>query len=109
MEGHMTRGRPKLITFAASHFCEKARWALDWHGIDYDEVGWPPGVHLILAKLHGAKGRTVPILLDGPDVIQGSRAIIDWAESKTKDHGRSLTPVAAMPIFRRGRQLLAHS
>jgi len=91
----MTRGWPKLITFAASHFCEKARWALDWYGIPYDEVGWPPGVHLILAKFHGAKGRTVPILLDGPNVIQGSGAIIDWAESENEDRGRSLTPAAA--------------
>jgi glutathione S-transferase len=50
----------------------------------------------MLAKFHGAKGRTVPILLDGPDVIQGSGAIIDWAESEAKDRGRSLTPVTAL-------------
>ena len=25
----MITERPKLVTFAASHFCEKARWALD--------------------------------------------------------------------------------
>ena len=37
----MATARPQLITFAAFHFCEKARWALDWHGISYEEVGWP--------------------------------------------------------------------
>jgi glutathione S-transferase-like protein len=39
-----------LITFGISHFCEKARWALDWHGIPYEEIGWPPG-WIRLAKL----------------------------------------------------------
>lgn len=88
----MTQEKPRLITFAASHFCEKARWALDWHGIAYDEIGWPPGLHLVLAKSYGARVRTVPILLDGAEIIQGSGAIIDWAESKTTDRSRSLTP-----------------
>ena len=35
----MTEAKPRLITFAASHFCEKARWALDWFGIAYEETG----------------------------------------------------------------------
>jgi glutathione S-transferase len=95
MEVQMATAKPKLITFAASHFCEKARWALDWHGITYEEVGWPPGLHQILAKSCGAKHTTVPILFDGQDVIQGSGAIMDWAERKDKDQDRSLTPRAA--------------
>jgi glutathione S-transferase len=88
----MTEPRPKLVTFALSHFCEKARWALDWHGITYDEISWPPGVHVILAKRCGAKGTTLPILLTGSEVIQGSTAIIDWADTKAKNTVRSLTP-----------------
>lgn len=58
----MATARPQLITFATSHFCEKARWALDWHGVSYDEVGWPPGLHQILAKRRGLKEAKVPIL-----------------------------------------------
>ena len=73
----MTGTKPQLITFGISHYCEKARWALDWHGVDYDEIGWPPGLHFILAKRCGAKDTTLPILLDGKRVIQGSDAIID--------------------------------
>lgn len=88
----MTQAR--RITFGFSHFCEKARWALDWHGIAYQEIGWPPGVHRILAKHCGAKGTTLPILLDGGMVIEGSGAIIDWAETKAQDCTRSLTPQA---------------
>jgi glutathione S-transferase len=100
----MTEAKPKLITFAASHFCEKARWALDWLGLDYEEVGWPPGLHLILAKFHGAKASTLPILFDGGALIQGSGVIIDWAESRAREPNRSLTPAkadAAMEIERR--------
>lgn len=55
----MAHTKPKLITFGRSHFCEKARWALDWHGIAYDEIGWPPGLHIILAKRCGAKAATL--------------------------------------------------
>jgi glutathione S-transferase len=93
--GDTTPSRPRLITFAASHFCEKARWALDWHGIAYNEIGWPPGLHLMLAKRCGAKCSTLPILLDGDTIIQGSGTIIDWAESKAEDPGRSLNPRSA--------------
>ena len=90
----MTQIKPRLVTFRISHFCEKARWALNWHGITHQEISWPPGVHRILAKRCGAKANTLPILLDGETVIQGSGAIIDWAESKAQDLARSLTPRA---------------
>ena len=71
MEEPVAHLKPRLITFGISHFCEKARWALDWHAIDYKEIGWPPGLHRILAKRCGAQGTTLPILLDGDTVIQG--------------------------------------
>lgn len=90
----MTTPKPKLVTFAASHFCEKARWALDWHGISYEEVGWPPGLHQILAKRAGARATTVPMVLEADNVIQGSGNIIDWAEKKDRNQDRSLTPKA---------------
>jgi glutathione S-transferase len=110
MEGQMTQTRPRLITFGISHFCEKARWALDWHGIAYSEIGWPPGLHQVLAKRCGAKGTTLPILLDGETVIQGSGAIIDWAEGKAQDHARSLSPsgnlVEAREIERRTDEVI---
>ena len=88
----MAHAKPRLITFGISHFCEKARWALDWHHIPYEEIGWPPGWHLVLAKRCGARASTLPIVLDGKSVIQGSGAIIDWAERKAKEPRRSLVP-----------------
>lgn len=61
----MPQREPVLVTFGFSHFCEKARWSLDWYGIDYSEIGWPPGLHVVLAKRCGAKASTLPLVLDG--------------------------------------------
>ena len=105
-EEQMTETRPKLVTFGISHFCEKARWALDWHGIIYDEISWPPGVHRVLAKRCGAHGTTVPILLDGERVIQGSGAIIDWADQRTEDCSRRLTLADALEIEQRADNVI---
>jgi hypothetical protein len=65
---------------------------LDWHGIAYEEVGWPPGLYQILAKLRGLKEAKVPIVFDGEDVVQGSGAIVDWADRRNQYQDRSLTP-----------------
>jgi glutathione S-transferase len=109
-EEPVTHSRTRLITFGISHFCEKARWALDWHGIPYEEIGWPPGWHLVLAKRCGARANTLPIVLDGEAVIQGSGAIIDWAERKGKDPRRRLVPrgnlTEAKEIERRADELI---
>lgn len=69
-----------LYTFAPSHFCEKARWALDVAGIGYREICWAPGPHLLPARRLAA-GSSVPILRCADGVIQGSAAIIDWLEA----------------------------
>jgi hypothetical protein len=58
----------------------------------HTEIGWPPGLHRALLKQHGAKGSSLPVVLDGDLVIEGSGAIIDWAESKAQDQTRSLNP-----------------
>lgn len=97
----MTGKKPRLITFGISHYCEKARWALDWLGVDYEETVYPPGLHIILGKLHGAGRTTVPYLLDGKRVIEGSGAIIDWADEQAPDSPRRLTFADALEIERR--------
>ncbi len=84
--------RPRLATFATSHFCEKARWALEWHGIQFDEVTWPPGLHRVLAARAGAKATSLPLLIGAGEVVEGSSAIIDWAERNSAESGRSLAP-----------------
>jgi glutathione S-transferase len=89
----------RLYTFSISHFAEKARWALDYKGIVYEEARLMPGMHIpIVRRL--APRTTVPVLVDRGRVIQGSSAIIDWAD--THSPGRSLTPSDA---FERERVL----
>lgn len=102
----MSQTRPRFVTFGISHYCEKARWALDWHGIAYEEINWAPGVHLFLAKSCGAKQTCLPILLDGETVIQGSSAIIDWADRQTQNPARRLTLSDAREIERRADSVI---
>ena len=75
---------PVLYVFAISHYCEKARWTLDYLGLDYTLRHLAPGAHRRLANKLGAPASTLPILVlgdeDGDKFIQGSSAIINWAE-----------------------------
>jgi glutathione S-transferase len=40
----------RLYTFTISHFAEKARWALDYKGIHYQEKRLVPGSHFPIVK-----------------------------------------------------------
>lgn len=71
----------RLWEFPHSHFCEKARWALDHKGVDYQRISLFPGWHARqVRKL--APDSTVPVLLDGDQVIQGSSAIVSHLDRK---------------------------
>src|ERR1700744_578149 len=67
----------RLYVLPPSHYCERARWALDHMGLVYTEERWAVGVHAWRAR-GMAKGTTLPILVAGPDVIQGSGFILNW-------------------------------
>jgi len=67
----------KLYTFNLSHFAEKARWALDYEGIPYEEKVLLPGPHQFVTRR--IAGRTsVPVLDHDGRYVQGSGAIIDY-------------------------------
>jgi len=83
-----------LYVFAISHFCEKARWALDFYDIPYQVRYLMPGVHAATAKKMGAKTSSLPILVVDNELVQGSGDIIDWAENESS-LGKSLAPKAA--------------
>lgn len=85
---------PVLYVFAISHYCEKARFALDHLGIDFTLKHVPPGPHVRKAKDLGALGSSLPILVAGDLVVQGSAEIITWAEG-VESCRRSLTPTDA--------------
>ena len=79
---------PTLHQFSISHFCEKARWALDHAGVRYTLRNHIPGVHARQMKRLGER-TSVPVLELADGAIQGSSAIIDYAAAHG---GASLNP-----------------
>lgn len=71
----------KLLTIAVSHFCEKARWALDRAGLDYIEKPYLPVAHLIPVKL-ASGGHSVPVLVDGGTVVADSTVILEHVDQR---------------------------
>jgi glutathione S-transferase len=84
--------QPALYVFAISHYCEKARWALEALGIEYELRHLAPGSHAQVAKQLGAAGSSLPLLVSEQDVVQGSSAILDWAEARVADPSKRLSP-----------------
>jgi glutathione S-transferase len=81
----------RLMTIGPSHYCEKARWALDFFDVGYTEDAHPPIVHWWWSLRSGG-GRTVPILLTGERVIGDSTEIVRFLDTK-HGNGRRLYPV----------------
>lgn len=75
----------RLITIPFSHYCEKARWALERAGIPHVEEG-----HLPIFTYVALRGRkTVPVLVTADTRLDDSTDILRWCD----DHGR------AEPLF----------
>ena len=72
---------PRLITIPFSHFCEKARWALDRADLAYVEDGHLPLFHAPSARRAG--GRTsVPVLVTDAGPVIDSTDILRWADAR---------------------------
>src|SRR5690349_10387516 len=82
----------RLYTFNLSHFSEKARWALDYEGIAYEEKILLPGPHQLTTR-RIAKKTEVPILEHDGKHVQGSGAILDYIADQLG--GTKLTPRSA--------------
>lgn len=82
----------KILEFPHSHYCEKARWALDYKGIPFQPVTIMPGFHMITVRRY-APDTSVPVLLNDNEVVQGSSEIINYLEQKYPS--RPLTPTDA--------------
>lgn len=78
-----------LHQFPISHYCEKARWALDYKGLDYRLRNHLPGLHV--RKIRKVADRTtVPVLEHDGKFIQGSAAIISHLDDQFPQ--KPLTP-----------------
>ena len=92
------RKRPnQLITIPISHFCEKARWALEWCEIPYIEKPHLQGFHF-LSAYRFAKTDSVPILVCKDGVLKDSTEILKWADANALET-RKLFP--SDPALRR--------
>ena len=94
----MTGSAPALYVFAISHYCEKARWALDHFGIAYRLQHVVPGLNRALAKRLGAASGSLPFLAAADGVVAGSSAIIDWGERRRAVGHASLTGTAPAEV-----------
>ncbi len=78
---------PVLITIPISHYCEKARWALDRAGIGYQERAHLQVIHWILVARAGGK-KTAPVLVWGDRVFADSADIVEEASAKAPPQRR---------------------
>jgi glutathione S-transferase len=72
----------RLITIPISHYCEKARWALERARVSYREERHVQVVHRVAARRAGG-GITVPVLVTPSAVIGDSALILAWADQRT--------------------------
>lgn len=69
----------RLLTFAPSHFSEKARWALDRTELAYTEERYTPLLHRFALRRVGA-GNSVPALVLPGRVLKDSPSIVRFAD-----------------------------
>ncbi len=78
---------PRLITIPISHYCEKARWALDRAGIAYREERHVQGIHRAVVRRAGGQA-TVPVLLADGLLVASSRGIVEWVDARLEPERR---------------------
>jgi glutathione S-transferase len=74
-----THARAVLITIPLSHYCEKARWALDRTELPYREEPHAPLFHRLATRRN--HGRTVPVLVYGDQRFIDSTDILVHADA----------------------------
>ena len=80
MENRFADSRRRLITIPISHYCEKARWALDRAGLSYREERHVQGWHVVAARRAGGRN-TVPVLVAPEGVFADSEWIVRYADA----------------------------
>ena len=80
----------RLVTIPLSHYCERARWALEWCGVEYREEQSLQGFHARAVRRAGGK-RTTPVLVGDGWSVADSAGIVVWADANAVP-GRTLYP-----------------
>jgi glutathione S-transferase len=102
-------GPLRLITIGFSHFCEKARWALDRSALEYREDDHAPLLHW-RASFGARGGRTVPIVVTPSAVLRESTQIVRFVDEHLpaerrlipEDPAQRTEVMALMEAFDRG-------
>ena len=76
--GRMLR---RLVTIGASHYCEKARWALERARLPFREERHPPVFHVFVAK-RLAGGRSTPVLVTPSGTFPDSTDILKYVDGE---------------------------
>ena len=73
---------PRLITIPISHYCEKARWALELGGLPYREERHLQAVHWAHVWWAG-RGLTAPVLVTPELTLTQSADILRWVDARS--------------------------
>jgi glutathione S-transferase len=92
-----------LVTIPISHFCEKARWALDRAGVAYEQRAHLQFIHRFAARRAGG-GNTVPVLVCDAGVLAESAEILDYADAHAPVERRLYPDAEAAEIRRLERE-----
>jgi glutathione S-transferase len=84
-----------LITIPISHYCEKARWALERAGVEYEERAHLQVLHWVAVRRAGG-GRTAPVLRCGDRVFAESADIVAFADARGAGLSSSSPDVRAL-------------
>ena len=84
----------RLITIPFSHYCEKARWALDRAGVSYVEEPHLPGLHM--GPMRKAGGKTVPVLILADRALLAGDSAESW-RTRTGTRPRRFQALPADP------------
>ena len=77
----------RLVTIPISHYCEKARWALERAGLDYAEERHVQGISIFVARRAGG-GETTPVLVADEGVFGESEQILRYADERLDEEDR---------------------
>ena len=87
----------QLITIPMSHYCEKARWALEYFDVPYVERRQLQGFHYPLAFWHG-RGPGVPVLRPphGPAIADSTAILVHLDRGRNQLYPQELPEVSEL-------------
>jgi len=88
------RGKARLVTIRYSHYCDRARWALNYSPLEFTEDAHPPGIHVAAldSVTKGKWSRTPVLVLPDGEVVTDSTVIVQRLAALYPDSVGELYP-----------------